>query len=100
MKKIITALAIVLTTSGCNAFVDWANSLGSYMPVVSDQRCEHWQCMTSEGQERSKLNKAMEEQAAKERKAKADAALLATGGASDNPADAPPRKGFPQTPSQ
>lgn len=41
---------------GCETIGNWADDLGQHMPVIGE-RCEHWQCFTSSGQEQSEMNK-------------------------------------------
>ncbi len=45
------ALVLPLLLGGCG-LTDWADA---NMPVIGE-RCEHWQCFTSSGQEASQLN--------------------------------------------
>jgi hypothetical protein len=54
--------AACITISGCETIGNWADDAGSYMPVLSDERCEHWQCFTEGGRQQSEMNKRMREQ--------------------------------------
>lgn len=46
-----------LILSGCDWIGRQADALGEHMPVIGE-RCEHWQCFTSEGQAESNAIKA------------------------------------------
>jgi hypothetical protein len=58
MKKLLL-VSICVTLGGCQAIGNFADDVGSYMPVLSDERCEHWQCFTDEGKAQSDYNKMM-----------------------------------------
>ena len=45
----MTLLLALLPLAGCS----WADNVGDHLPVVTDNRCEYWQCITAYGQERS-----------------------------------------------
>ena len=77
---VITAGCLLL--SGCGWIGRQADHVGSYMPVIGE-RCEHWQCFTSEGQAISNANKAQRENAEREQEEK------------EMPADDTARKSFP-----
>ncbi len=49
-----------LFLSGCNTIYGWADSVGKHMPVIGEP-CNHWQCMTNSGQEKSENIKKAEE---------------------------------------
>jgi hypothetical protein len=53
--------AVFLLLCGCQTIGNWADSIGDHMPVIGD-RCEHWQCFTSSGQQISDENKAKQAQ--------------------------------------
>lgn len=61
MKRLIFIM-LALSVSGCTWIGRQADALGGYMPVVGE-RCEHWQCLTKSGQERSEEIKKEQEQA-------------------------------------
>lgn len=58
-------ILLPLALGGCQRFGNWADNVGDHMPVVTDERCEHWQCITKSGQERSKEIQAEKEAAKK-----------------------------------
>jgi hypothetical protein len=58
MKKLFI-VAACMAISGCETIGNWADDAGSYLPVLSDERCEHWQCFTDEGKAQSDYNKQM-----------------------------------------
>lgn len=61
MKKIfLTGVCVVL--GGCQSMGNWADDVGQYLPVLSDERCEHWQCFTEGGKQQSEYNKQMLQQ--------------------------------------
>lgn len=49
-------LLCLLGLSGCDWIGRQADAVGEYMPTIGD-RCENWQCMTTEGQRQSEMNK-------------------------------------------
>ncbi len=59
----ISIFAIALPISACRTVGDFADDVGSHMPVIGD-RCEHWQCFTEEGKQRSAMNRAARAQSA------------------------------------
>jgi hypothetical protein len=59
-KTILVSFCFVL--GGCQSIGNWADDAGSYLPVLSDERCEHWQCFTAEGKAQSDYNKIMRQQ--------------------------------------
>lgn len=63
--KIRVLPCLFLLLSACDTIGDAADSLGTHMPVIGE-RCEHWQCLTAEGQRRSDEIKS--QRAAQERK--------------------------------
>jgi len=62
MKKPIFFIAGCLVLGGCETIGNWADNAGSYMPVLSDERCEHWQCFTEEGKAISRANQQYRQQ--------------------------------------
>jgi len=56
MKKPVLLIAGCLALSGCETIGNWADDVGSHLPVLSDERCEHWQCFGEEGQAISRAN--------------------------------------------
>ena len=52
MQRALLILAASTALSGCQTIGGFADHVGSYMPVIGD-RCEHWQCFTSEGRAQS-----------------------------------------------
>ena len=54
-------LCLLIVVSGCQSVGNWADDVGSYMPVIGE-RCEHWQCFTEGGRAQSEYNKQMREQ--------------------------------------
>lgn len=56
LRNALYLSASCLLLGGCETIYGWANGVGSYMPVIGD-RCEHWQCVTSEGQAISEAKK-------------------------------------------
>ncbi len=54
-------LMVCVALSGCGTMSGWADQAGSYLPVLSDERCEHWQCFTDEGKAQSEYNKQMQQ---------------------------------------
>lgn len=58
MKRAICALFLL---SGCQSIGNLADDLGSHLPVIGE-RCEHWQCFTTSGQETSDAIKMQREQ--------------------------------------
>lgn len=60
MKKLFLIVACT-TISGCETIGNWADSAGSYMPVIGE-RCEHWQCFTESGRQQSEYKKQMMKQ--------------------------------------
>lgn len=59
MNRAVT-LAVMLALPGCSWIGRQADHMGSYMPVIGE-RCEHWQCLTGEGQAISDANREMRE---------------------------------------
>lgn len=57
MMRPFWLLLLPLTLSGCDWMGRQADALGDHMPVIGE-RCEHWQCMTAEGQAKSDAIKA------------------------------------------
>lgn len=55
-------LLLLLPLCGCEWMNRQADHIGSYMPVLSDERCEHWQCFTDEGKAQSERKKMMMKQ--------------------------------------
>lgn len=45
-------LLVLPLLAACQTIGGWADGLGSHMPVIGE-RCEHWQCMTTEGRAKS-----------------------------------------------
>lgn len=62
MNKKLALLAYLFLLSGCETIYNAADSLGSHMPTIGEP-CHNWQCVTSEGQRQSDMNKRMEEAA-------------------------------------
>lgn len=60
MTKQIMILAGCAWLSGCTAIGNWADQLGSHMPVIGE-RCNHWECFSSSGQMQSSYNEQMQE---------------------------------------
>ncbi len=54
MKKHVSIALLLASTTlgGCQTIGRWADNVGSYMPVIGD-RCDHWQCLSSEGRAKS-----------------------------------------------
>ena len=50
--KIIFFFVALLACAACDTIGNWMDNLGEHMPVVGE-RCEHWQCLTEEGRQRS-----------------------------------------------
>jgi hypothetical protein len=61
MKKIFPIVSLLLL-GGCESIGNMADDIGTHLPTLSDERCEHWQCFTSDGQAQSDMNKKMREQ--------------------------------------
>ena len=57
----IATLLLLLALCGCQTIGNWADSIGNHMPVIGE-RCEHWQCFTSSGQQISEQNKEKQTQ--------------------------------------
>lgn len=74
-KKLLFALPLLL--NGCNTIYGWADSVGSHMPVIGEP-CNHWQCVTNSGQEKSDDMKQAEEKASKKTSTTAPAAAQPT----------------------
>ena len=62
--KTLLVIALALAASGCSWVGRQADALGAYMPVVGE-RCEHWQCVTTAGKERSEEIRKVREEALK-----------------------------------
>jgi hypothetical protein len=58
MKRFVLGACVVLL-AGCQTIGNWADDVGQHLPVVGDNRCEHWQCFTDEGKAQSDYNKMM-----------------------------------------
>ncbi len=56
LRNMVVLSASCLLLGSCQTISRWADGAGSYMPVIGD-RCEHWQCFTSEGQAISNAKK-------------------------------------------
>jgi hypothetical protein len=54
----LALIAILLLLPGCRAITNWAYGVGEHMPVIGE-RCEHWQCVTASGQQKSDEQKMM-----------------------------------------
>lgn len=54
-------IAALWLLSGCETISNFADDVGSHMPVVGE-RCEHWQCFTEEGKAQSRINQMMKQQ--------------------------------------
>jgi hypothetical protein len=61
MRKILL-IGLCAALGGCQSIGDWADDVGTHLPVLSDQSCEHWQCFTSDGQAESDMNRKMREE--------------------------------------
>jgi hypothetical protein len=59
MKHLTLCLLAISTLSGCNWIGRQADTLGSHMPVIGE-RCEHWQCITESGRQKSDMYKAQQ----------------------------------------
>ena len=82
-KRALILLPLLL--AGCDAIGNWADNAGKHMPVINEEdRCEHWQCMTEEGQAISDKNKLDE---AKALQAHAVASKPTTAAADEFPAE-------------
>ena len=57
MKKLTLCVLAISTLSGCNWIGRQADAVGSHMPVIGE-RCEHWQCITESGRQKSDMYKA------------------------------------------
>jgi sRNA-binding protein len=60
MRKLAVGVSLFVL-AGCGAIYDWADGVGQHMPVVADERCEHWQCLTESGKAKSEKNKKARE---------------------------------------
>ncbi len=91
MKYIVSfpLLALSFCLSGCDAIGNFADRVGSHMPVVGE-RCEHWQCMTESGRQVSAINKRNREMQEEKARAAAQADAGANVGAqAPTPASTP-----------
>lgn len=50
-----------LALGACQSIGNFADGVGSHLPVIGE-RCEHWQCFTEEGKQRSRANRTIREQ--------------------------------------
>lgn len=55
-----SVILIPLLASGCTAIGNWADSVGSNFPTIGEP-CNHWQCVTSSGQQKSEELKRAEQ---------------------------------------
>jgi len=65
-RRLFGTVLLMVPLGACQMMVNGANKLGSYMPTIGE-RCENWQCITSEGKAKSdalKQNKEEDEKAA------------------------------------
>jgi hypothetical protein len=61
MIRSLLITTALLSLSGCNWIGRQADAVGSHMPVIGE-RCEHWQCITSSGRQRSDMYKMQAQQ--------------------------------------
>ncbi len=54
-------LLTMLMLAACDTIGGWADDVGEHLPVIGE-RCEHWQCMTTSGQQRSEQIRRQKEQ--------------------------------------
>ena len=59
LTRISLSMALLASISGCDWIGRQADALGSHMPVIGE-RCEHWQCITESGRQKSEMYKAQQ----------------------------------------
>ena len=59
MNKKLSAILLLLILASCQSISDFADRVDKHLPVIGE-RCEHWQCFTTEGKKISDANKKAE----------------------------------------
>jgi hypothetical protein len=56
----LSFILLIFILSSCTAIGNFADSIGSHLPTIGEP-CNHWQCVTSSGQQKSEEVKRAEQ---------------------------------------